>query len=216
VVNRHASIRVLCFFLVAGCGAFCQNSPSIDLLPGLQSNSSHLPEMQRPEMHAWESLPDAPSPIQRPEQAEGFHTFGNDSAGVLHGFCLSNCGHGYLPGEALDFQTPLDKERLSETERGYVTPGLRHALSASDSFIGPASSAASGSATPSNFAVPDGAGKGKLNNSDFLGVLTSVATRAAFGVGRKPLLRLSKSLVRPPATRGPTSPTRSGLTFGKK
>lgn len=210
------SIRVLCFYLVAGCVGFCQNSPSTDLLQGLQLDSSNSPAMQRPEMHAWESLPDGPSPIQPPAQAERFHTFGYDSAGVLPGFCLSKCGNGYLPRKALDFQSPLDKERSSETERGYVTPGLRHALSASDSFIGPASSAASGLATPSNFVVPDGAGKGKPNNSDFLGVLTSVATRAAFGVGRKPLLRLSKNLVRPPATRGPTSPTRSGLTFGKK
>ncbi len=215
-MNRRASIRILSFFLVAGCGAFCQNPPSTDLLQGLQFDGSNSPEMQRLETRTWKSLPDAPSPIQPPVQAEGFHTFGNDKAGALPGFCLSNCGYRYFPRKAPDFQTPLDKELSNETERGYVTPVPRRALSASGSFIDPASSAASGSATPSNFAVPDGAGKGKLNNSDFLGVLTSVATRAAFRVGRAPLLRLSKSLVRPPATRGSTSSTRLGLTSGKK
>ena len=172
-VNRHASIRVLSFVLVAGCWAVCQNPPSTDL------------------HSTWKSVPDAPS-----AQAERFHTFGSDRAGVLPRFCLSNCGSGHLPSKESDFQTPLDKERLNETERGDITSGPSHVLSTSSSLTGRASSAASGSATPSNFAVPDGAGKGKLNNSDFLGVVTSFATRAAYRVGRDRLLRPSKGLVR--------------------
>lgn len=209
-MNRHASIRALSFFLVVGCGAFCQNPPS---LQGLQFDSPNSPEMQRLEIRTWKSLPDAPSP-QPPAQAEGFHTFGNDRAGVLPGFCLSNCGYGYLPRKAPDFleQTPLDQERLNETERGYVTPRPRHVPSAGGSFIGRASSAAS-----SIIAMPGGSGKGQRNSSDFLGVLTSVATSTAYRTGRDPLLRLSKSLVRPlAATRASTSSTRFGLAFGKK
>ncbi len=210
-MNKHASIRVLSFFLVAGCGAFCQSPPSTDLHQGLQFDGSNSPDIQRPEMRTWKSLPDAPSPMQPPAQAEGFHTFGNDSAGVLPGFCPSNRGFGYLTRKTPDFQTPLDKERLNEIERLYVTPGPRQAPSASGSFIGRASSAAS-----SNFAVPDGAGKGKPNTPDFLGVLTSVAAHAAYRIGRDPLLRLSKRLVLPLATRGLTPSTHLGLASGKK
>lgn len=197
-MKRCASIRVISFVLVAGCWALCQNLPSTDLLS------------------TWKSVPDAPSPILPPAQAERFHPFGNDRAGVLPGFCLSTCGYGHSPRKSSEFQTPLDKERINETERGYVTSGTSHGLSTSGSFIGPGSSAASGSATPSNFAVPEGAGKGKLNNSDFLGVVTSVATRAAYRVGRDRLLRPSKSLVPPLVTRRSTSSTHLGLTFGKK
>ena len=197
-MNRHASIRVLSFVLVAGCWALCQNPPSTDLLS------------------TWKSVPDAPSRIQPPAQAGGFHTFGNDRAGVPPRFCLSKCGYGHLPRQASDFQTPLDKERINETESVFVTPGTSHGLSTGSSFIGRASSAASGPATPSNFAVPDGAGKGKLNNSDFLGVVTSVATRAAYRVGRDRILRPSKSLVPPLVTRRSTSSTRLGLTFRKR
>ena len=50
------------FFLVASCWALCQNPPSTDLLS------------------TWKSVPDAPSPIQSPAQAERFQTFGNDRA----------------------------------------------------------------------------------------------------------------------------------------
>ncbi len=182
---------------MAGCWALCQNPPSTDLFS------------------TWKSVPDAPSPIQPTAQAGRFQTFGHDRAVVLPRFCLINCGYGHLPRTSSDFQTPLDKERLNETERGYVTPGSSHVLSASNSFVGRASSAASGSATPSNFAVPDGAGKGKLN-SDFLGVVTSVATRAAYRVGRDRLLRPSKGLVPPLVTRRPMSSTRLGLTFGQR
>jgi len=209
-VNRHASIRVLSFFLVASCGALCQNHPSTDLLQGLRFDGSNSSKMLRPEIRTWKSLPDAPSPIPPPAQAEKFNTFGNDSAGVAPELCLSNCGYGYLTRKAPDFHTPLDKERLNETERVYVAPGSRHAPSTS--FIGRASSAAS-----SIFDVPDGSGKGKANTPDFVGVLTSVAAHAAYRVGRDPLLRLSKSLVRPPkATRASPSSARLGLAFGKK
>jgi len=211
-VNRHALIRVLSVFLLAACGAFCQNHPSTDLLQGFQLDGPNSTETQRAEMRTWKSLPDAPSPIPPPAQAEGFHRFGNESQGALPGLCLSNCGYGYLPRKAPDFQTPLDKERLNETEHGYVTPGPRHASSARDSLIGRASSVAS-----NNFAPPEGSEKGKVNPRDRLGTVTSFAARAAYRMGRGPLLRLSKSLIRPLATRGSTSSSpRLGLAFGKK
>ena len=206
-MNRHASIRVLFFSLVAGCGAFCQSSPSTDLLDGSTSR-----ELRRSETSTWKSLPDAPSPKQ-PAQAGGFHTFDHGSVGVLPRSCLSDCGYGYLPRKAPDFQTPLDKERLNETERGYVTPGHRHFPLADGSLIGIGRAS---SAVPSTVAMPNSSGRGKLNNSDFLGVVTSTAVRAAFHVGRGPLLRLSKSLIRQPATRGSTPSTGLGLAFGKK
>lgn len=210
-MNRHASIWVLSFFLVTDCGVVCQNPPSTDLLPGLQLDGPNPSDTQRPEMRAWKSLPDAPSPIQPPAQAEGFHTFGNDSAGVLPGFCPSNCGYGYLPRKSPDFQTPLDKERLNETEGGHVTPGSRHAPSERGSLISGASSAAS-----SNFTAPDGSGKRKVDPPDFLGTVTSFATRAAYRIGRDPLLRLSKRLVLPLAKRGFTPSPHLGPASGKK
>jgi hypothetical protein len=209
-VTRHAT-RVPFFWLVAVCGALCQNPPSTDLLQGLQFDGSHSPEMLRPEMGTWKSLPDAPSLNQPPAQAEGFHTFGNDSAGVLPRFCLNNCGYGYLTRRAPDFQTPLDKERLSETERLSVTPGSRHAPSASGGAIGRTFASAS-----SILGVPSGSGRGKANTPDFLGVLTSVATNAAYRIGHDPLLRLSRKMVRPLPMQGPKSSLRFGLALGKK
>jgi hypothetical protein len=212
VVNRHAPIRVLFFFLVAVCGAPCQNPSSTHRLRGLQFDGSHSFELQRPEMGKWKSLPDAPSPIRPPARAQRFHTFGNDSAGALPGFCLSNCGHGYFTGKAPDFQTPLDKKRRNETERTYVTPGPRYAPSARGGFLDRASSAAA-----KIFDVPYGPGKGKANTPDFVGVLTSIASQAAYRAGHDPLLRLSRSLVRPPkATRGSASFKRFDQAPGKK
>jgi hypothetical protein len=56
MVKRNAPIRVICFFLWAACGAFCQERPSADLLQGLQLDGSNSPEMQRQEMRTWRSL----------------------------------------------------------------------------------------------------------------------------------------------------------------
>jgi hypothetical protein len=209
-VKRHASVRVLFFFLVAVCGAPCQNPSSTHWLRGLQFAGSHSLELLRPS--TWKSLPDAPSPIRPPARAEGFHPFGNDSAGALPGFCLSNCGYRYSKRRAPDFQTPLDKERLNETQRLYVTPGPRHAPSASHGFIDRASSAAS-----NILDVPYGSGKRKANTPDLVGVLTSAAANAAYRVGHDPVLRFSKSLLRPPkATRGSASFRRFDQALGKK
>jgi hypothetical protein len=144
-------------------------------------------------------------------QAQGFHTLANDGAGVLSGFCLNNGGYGYLTRKLPDFQTPLDKERLSKTESLYVIPGLRHASLASGGFIGRTSALAS-----SILDVPSGSGRGKANTLGFLGVLTSVATQAAYRVGHDPLLRLSRKMVRPPPTQKTRVSPRLDLALAKK
>src|SRR5580700_5944439 len=70
-----APIRVISFFLLATCVALCQSEhPTADLLQGLQFVSSSSPQVQRPEIRLWRSLPDAPS-VLPPTKTEKFHTF---------------------------------------------------------------------------------------------------------------------------------------------
>jgi hypothetical protein len=62
-VNRTTPIRIISFFLLAGCAVLCQEPPSSD----------------------WNSLPNAPSSMQTLTRAEGFHAFVIDSAGLVRG-----------------------------------------------------------------------------------------------------------------------------------
>ena len=155
MVKRTTPIRVICFFVLAGCAALCQELPS----------------------SAWKSLPNAPSSIQPPTQAEGFHTFFFNSAGVR--------GTGYYgmqPSVAAHYQIASIRKKSSA-----------YAPSNNTSFIGRASYAVS-----SIFIARDGSGKGRLNSSYFFGMLTSVAAQAASrSPGIDPLRRHSTMLVRP-------------------
>lgn len=177
MVKRTAPIRVVSLILLAACGALGQKSPSADLLQGLQFEGSNSPEVQRPEMGTWRSLPDAPSLIQPPRRAERFPTF------VFPAFVKPNETGSPLTLGAVGVSAGV----IRETKLGHVTPGsqprltalyqhnLRYHPSTSSSFMGRATYAAS-----RIFITRDGSGKGRLNTSYFLGVLTSVASDTAY------------------------------------
>jgi len=72
MAKRIAPIRVILVVLWAACGALSQSERlSADLL---QRNGSTSPEVQRQEMRAWRSLPDAPSTVQ-PSRRESSRLF---------------------------------------------------------------------------------------------------------------------------------------------
>jgi len=187
-VKRTAPIRVISFLLLAACGALCQKRPSADLLQGLQFDGSNSPEMQRQEMH---TLPDAPSSVQPPIQAERFHTFVNEasspltlgavgvSAGVMRETELGHVTPGPQPNLTAHYQAAFIQKESSNFVRKDPYPSLlkqnlRYLPSTSSSFVGRATYAAS-----RIFITRDDSGKGRLNTSYFLGVLTSVASAAA-------------------------------------
>jgi hypothetical protein len=177
MVKRTAPIRVVSLILLAACGALGQKSPAADLLQGLQFEGSNSLGVQRPEMGTWRSLPDAPSLIQPPRQAERFPTF------VFPTFAKENETGSPLTLGAVGVSAGV----IRETKLGHVTPGsqprltapyqhnLRYHPSTSNSFMGRATYAAS-----RIFITRDGSGKGRLNTSYFLGVLTSVASDTAY------------------------------------
>ena len=170
MVKRTAPIRVVSLILLAACGALGQKRPSADLLQGLQFEGSNSPEVQRPEMGTWRSLPDAPSVIQPPRRAERFPTFVNETGSPL---TLGAVGvsTGVIRGTILGHVTPGSQPRLT----ALYQQNLRYYPSTSSSFMGRATYAAS-----RIFITRDGSGKGRLNTSYFLGVLTSVASDTAY------------------------------------
>jgi hypothetical protein len=167
MVKRIAPIRVISFCLLAACGALCQSeTPSAELLHGSGSNS---PEGQRQELHTWRSFPDAPS-VQPPPQAGKFHTFVNE-ARFPFTFGAVGVNGGAIRGTELGHVTPGSQPSLTALYR----QNLRYHPSTSNSFMGRATYAAS-----RIFVARDGSGKGRLNTSYFLGVLTSVASDTAY------------------------------------
>ena len=199
-VTHTAPIRVFSFVLLAACGALCQARPTPDLPHQLPFYDSNLPEVPRHEIPTSRSLPDAPSSVQPPTQAERFHTFVNEAHSPLTLGRLGAAGVGVFVG--------VNAGVTRETGSGHVTPGMQHSFipryeavftqkdsttfldkylypslkhdvryqpSTSGSFMGRASDAAS-----RIFITRDDSGKGRLNTSYFLGVLTSVAVSTAY------------------------------------
>ncbi len=103
MVKRITPIRVISFFLLFGCGALCQSAlPSNDLL---QRDSSTSPEVPRQEMRTWRSLPDAPSTVQPPKQAERFQTFAYEARSPLR-LGTAGISSGVRRGAELRHVTP--------------------------------------------------------------------------------------------------------------
>ena len=192
MVKRTAPIRASSFLLLAACGALCQTPPAIDLLQGFQFGSNS-PEAQRLEIRAWSSLPDAPSPVQPPTHAERFHAFVDEArspltlgaagadTGVMRKTELDSVTLGARPSSLSLYQSaPVQKESgASAFLDKYLHPLLlkqdqSHSPSTSGSFIGRTYSAAS-----HIFITRDDSGKGRLNTSYILGVLTSAALHTA-------------------------------------
>ncbi len=190
-MKRIALIRVFAFLLLAACGALCQNPPSADLLQGLPSDGSKSPEVQRPEMLAWSSLPDAPSSVQPPTQAERLPTFVNKASspltlgvvtlttGVMRQTELGHVIPGPRPSLTALFQVAFTQEKSSFFLGKYLDPPSltqypRYSASTSSSFMGRASYAAS-----HILVTRDHSGKGRLNTRYVLGLLSSVASATA-------------------------------------
>ena len=193
IVKRIAPIRVISFFLLAACGALCQSErPSADLLQKLQFDGSNSLEVQRQQMRMWRSLPDAPS-VQPPTQAVNPHTFVDEarspltlgavgiSAGVTRETELGHVTPGPQPSLAVLYRAMFIQKRSNAFLGKYLYPSLLkqdphyYYPSTSGSFMGRASYAAS-----RIFITRDDSGKGRLNTSYFLGVLTSVAIHNAY------------------------------------
>jgi hypothetical protein len=191
MVKRIAPIRVITFLLLAVCGALCQKRPAADF-QGLEFDGSNSSEVQCPEMRTWRSLPDAPSSVQPPTQAEKFRTFVNETSspltlgavtattGVMRQTELGHVTPGPQPSLTTHYQVAFIQKESSAFLGKYLYPPLlkqdpRYYASTSDSLIGRASYAAS-----RIFVTRDDSGKSRLNTSYFLGVLTSVASATAY------------------------------------
>jgi len=192
MVKRILPIRVISFLLLAACAALCQSErSSADLLQGSQFDGSNSPDVQRPEMRTWRSLPDAPS-VQPPTQAEKFQTFVNEARSPLVlGALRINAGamgetelRNVTPGPQPSF-TALHKAVFTQREASTffskqlypesLSQNLRYHPSSGGSFMGRAAYAAS-----RIFITRDDSGKGRLNTSYFLEALTSVAADTAY------------------------------------
>lgn len=190
MAKQTVPIRVISLVLLSACGALCQKPASTDVLQGVQFDGSHSPEVQRQEMRAWRSLPDAPSSVQPPTSAQRFHSFFHEasspfriggvsvSPGVMRETEMGHVTLGPRPSSAALYQAVFIQKESSAFLSKYLYPPLlnpRYYASTSDSFMGRASYAAS-----RIFVARDGSGKGRLNTSYFLGVLASVAAQSSY------------------------------------
>ncbi len=190
MVKGIAPIRVVTFLLLATCAALCQKPASADLLQG-QSDGSNSPEMQRPEMRTWSSLPDAPSSVQPPTQAETFRRFVNEASspltlgavsvptGVMRQTELGHFIPGPQPSLTARYQVAFTPEKPNAFLGKYLDPPSltqypRYSASTSSSFMGRASYAAS-----RILVTRDDSGKERVNTRYFLGLLSSVASATA-------------------------------------
>lgn len=185
-------ILVISFVLLAACGALCQSErPSVDSFQGSRVDGSNSPEAQCQEMGTCESLPDFPS-VQLQTQAEKFQTFIDQmrsplplGATSIDAGVLRKAGQGrVIPGAQPSFtavQNPAltQKEAHSFVDKNLypslLKQNLRYPPSTSGSFMGRVTDAAS-----RNFITRDESGKGRLNTSYFLGLLTSVVIHTAY------------------------------------
>ncbi len=196
MAKQTVPIRVISLILLSACGALCQERPSIDLLQGVQFDGSPSPEVQRREMRAWRSLPDAPSSVQPPTQAQRFHAFFHEasspvtlgavsvSPGVMRETEMGHVTLGPPHSSTALYQAVFIQKESSAFLSKYLYPPLlnpRYYASTSDSFMGRASYAAS-----RIFVARDGSGKGRLNTSYFLGVLASVAVHSSYRSSYRP------------------------------
>jgi hypothetical protein len=191
-VNRIRPMRVMSFLLLATCGALCQSErPSADLAQGLEFDGPHSHEVQRQELRAWKSLPDAPS-VQAPTQAEKFRTFVDEArspltfgaagvnAAIMRETELGRLSSGRTASLSDLYKGVLIQKESSAFFNKYLYPALlkqdpRYHPSSNRSFFGRVTYAASRVLFTRN-----DSGKTTLNTSYFLGVLTSVAISTAY------------------------------------
>ena len=191
MAKRIAPIRFISFFLLAACGAWCQ-SERADLVQGLRFDGSNLPEVPRPETRTLRSLPDAPSTVQPPKQAQKFQTRVDEgrsplalgavgiNTGVMRGTGLRHVTFAPQPSYTAPHNAVVVPKEFHTFLGRYLYPSLlrknqRYHPSSGGGFMGRATYAAS-----RILITRDNSGKGRLNTSYFLGALTSVAVSTAY------------------------------------
>jgi hypothetical protein len=191
MAKRIGPIRVISFFLLAACGAWCQ-SERADLIQGLQFDGSNSPDVQPPETRTWRSLPDAPSTVQPPKQAQKFQKCVDEvrsrlalgavgiNSGVMLGTELRHVPPRPQPSYAAPHNAVVAQKEFHTFFGKYLYPSslkqnLRYHPSSGGGFMGRATYA-----TSRIFVTRDNSGKGRLNTSYFLGALTSVAVSTAY------------------------------------
>lgn len=191
-MRRIRPIPVMSFLFLAASGAFCQSGhPSAYLLRGANYDGPDQHEVQRQELHALKSLPDAPS-AQPPTQAERLRTFLDEArspltlgaagldAGMMREREVGNLSSGRQASLTELYKGALIQKESSAFFGKYLYPALlkqdpRYHPSSSPSFWGRVMYAASRTAITRN-----DSGKATLNTSYFLGLLTSVAISTAY------------------------------------
>src|ERR1035437_8576078 len=115
MVKGIAPIRVICFLFLAACGAVCQKPPPTD----------------SQEMRTWSSLPDSPSSVQPPAQAQRWHPFVKESgtpgsvgvsAGVMRSTEPGRVTPGPEPGLTAHYQLAFVQEQSSTFLGKYLDP----------------------------------------------------------------------------------------------
>ena len=177
-MKRIAPVQMISFLVLIACGALCQSArPSAD---SLQGGGSHSPDA---------FLPDAPL-VQPADPAES-HPFVDESVPRSPGAVAVNVDVARkLESSSVPFGPQVSLAAPDESVLAprnpsiffdkYLYPSLRRGElhyhpSTSNSFVGRAAYAAS-----RFFVTRDDSGKGKLNTSYLLGVLTSVAIATAY------------------------------------
>src|SRR5208282_5610784 len=156
MVKRTTPTRVISFLLLAACGASCQKRPSADLLRASQFDVSNSPEIH---LQAVPTLPDAPSSVRPPAQADGFHRFVNEksssltlsAASVMGAMRVTELGHVTprpQPNLTAHYQAAFIQKDSSNFPSKDPYPSLfrldpRYLPSTSSSFMGRATYAAS-------------------------------------------------------------------------
>ena len=169
-VKRTAPIRVI-FLLLAAGGALCQRPPAVD----------------------FQSLPDAPSSVRPPTLADRSHIFVNGASsplivglfGVSPGVMRTTESGHFAPKPRPNFIAVYPVAPIQEKSNTFLARYLnppaplaqnsRYSASTSNSFMGRASYAAS-----RILVTRDDSGKARVNSRYFLGVLSSVASAAAY------------------------------------
>ena len=191
-MERTAVTRIISFLALAACGAWCQSESLPAGLPQeLQFYGSSVPEAQSQELRSQISLPDAPS-VQPPSRSDKFHVFLDEArspltlgavginAHLMREAELQHVTPGPQPSFTDVYKVVLIQKESSAFFGKYLYPALlnqdpRYQPSASDSFLGRATYAASRLIITRN-----DSGKTTFNTSYFLGLLTSVAIATAY------------------------------------
>jgi hypothetical protein len=182
-VKRSAPIRVASFFLCAACAALSQSERPSPVVTQQAHSYSPL-DTQRQELRTPTSIPYAPS-VQPPTPAERLPTFIDTlrspltpavfafNVDVMRETELGQVSHRPRPAFTVSYKEPntfLDRY----LDRSLVSQNLRYPRSASVTFMGRATYAAS-----RIFITRDAAGRRRLNTPYFLEVLSLIAVHTA-------------------------------------